>query len=277
MKKPIAILALFSLSCVPAFSETLRVMSFNIRYPAKSDGPNLWDLRKDLVVRMIRKEDPDVFGTQELFAEQGRYIVEKAPEYTWFGLSRRGNHEDEHMGVFYKKSKLKLIESGNFWLSKTPEIAGSMSWDVTLPRMVTWGMFETDEGKRFYFYDTHFPHRPQDEAARIESAKVIRSRIEGLPADVPFIMTGDYNSAAGSGAYQVFQGLLTDSRLAAEKTAGPEGTFNGFRGRSDGPRIDWILYRGRNVRALSNETVSYNEDGHYPSDHFPVIAVIEIP
>src|SRR5215204_7539778 len=85
-------------------AESLRVMSFNVRYPATGDGPNRWEARRDLLVATIEEKKPDVFGTQELFYEQGQYIVEKAPEYQWFGVSRRGTRADEHMGVFYRAS-----------------------------------------------------------------------------------------------------------------------------------------------------------------------------
>jgi endonuclease/exonuclease/phosphatase family metal-dependent hydrolase len=239
----------------------------------KADGPNHWEHRKDLLVETIREKAPDIFGTQELFYEQGLYIAEKMPDFAWFGISRRGNREDEHMGVFYKKDRLKLLDSGDFWLSETPETPGSMSWDVTLPRMVTWGLFETAAGRRFYFYNTHFAHRRQDEEARLNSARVIAGRIAKLPADVPFVMTGDFNAPAAGAVYKVFEGL-TDAWTAAPKRIGPEGTFNAFKGVSDGPRIDWIMYRGA-LRALEAETVTKNDNGRYPSDHYPVFAVLE--
>jgi len=71
------------------------------------------------------------------------------------------------MGVFFKRSKLRVIESGNFWLSETPEAAASMGWGATLPRMVTWALFElVASGKRFYLYNTHFHHTAQGEEAR---------------------------------------------------------------------------------------------------------------
>ncbi|MGB9620640.1 MAG: endonuclease/exonuclease/phosphatase family protein, partial [Armatimonadota bacterium] len=173
-------------------------MSFNVRYPAKTDGPNRWELRRDLLVETIREKDPDLIGTQELYYEQGQYIVEKLPAYVWFGLSRRGNHEDEHMGVSYKKDRLRVLDSGNFWLSETPEMPGPMSWGVNLPRMVTWGLFELrDDRRRFYFYNTHFPHRREDHEARMRAARLIAERIGKLDAALPFIMTGDFNAPAG--------------------------------------------------------------------------------
>ncbi|HEU0139617.1 MAG TPA: endonuclease/exonuclease/phosphatase family protein [Bryobacteraceae bacterium] len=259
-----------------AWAEQLKVMSFNVRLPSKADGENHWDHRRDLLVRTIQKYDPDVFGTQELFHEQGEYIAAKAPEYKWFGVSRRGNQTDEHMGVFYKPSKLTLLDSGNFWLSETPEVPGSMSWNVSLPRMVTWGLFQTTAGKKFYLYNTHFPHRREDAEARTNCARVIAKRIGSLPTGTPLIVTGDFNTAAESSEpYTILTGESKDAWTTAPDRSGPTGTFNGFKGRDTGPRIDWILYRG-DVQPVSAETITYNESGRYPSDHFPVMAVFEL-
>jgi len=256
-------------------AETLRVMSFNVRFPSPEDGDNRWEFRRDLLVAAIREKNPDLLGAQELFYEQGQYIAGKAPEYVWFGISRRGNREDEHMGVFYKKDKLRLVESGNFWLSETPEIPGSMSWAVSLPRMVTWGLFEIKaDGRRFYYYNTHFPHRQQDAEAKLKCAGVILERIGRLAKDAPFILTGDFNSAAGGDVYKLFSAQWKDAWETAPRRSGPEGTSGGFAGRTGGRRIDWIFYRGP-FRALEAETVVRNEKGRYPSDHFPVFAVLE--
>jgi endonuclease/exonuclease/phosphatase family metal-dependent hydrolase len=251
-------------------------MTFNVRYPASGDGPNRWEQRRDLFIETIRAKDPDLFGTQELFELQAQYIVEKLPGYRWFGLSRRGNHEDEHMGVFYRDSRLRVVESGNFWLSETPNTAGSMSWNVSLPRMVTWGLFEIKGTKlRFYYYNTHFPHRREDEEARVRCAKVIQERMAGLPKNVPFILAGDFNAPAGGDVYKTFVPDLTDAWTTAAIRFGPEGTFGGFKGVTTGARIDWIFYRGFG-KVLHAETVTLNENGRYPSDHYPVSAILEI-
>jgi endonuclease/exonuclease/phosphatase family metal-dependent hydrolase len=223
---------LFCLLAAALGAETLRVMSFNVRFPSLDDGDNRWEFRRDLLVATIREKDPDLLGTQELFYEQGEYIAGKLSGYAWFGVSRRGNREDEHMGVFYKKDKLRVVDSGNFWLSETPETPGSMSWDVSLPRM----------GR--------------------------------LPKDVPFVMTGDFNSPAGGDVFKLFTAQLKDSWDTAVKRSGPEGTNSGFAGRTTGRRIDWILYRGP-LRAVEAETITRNEKGRYPSDHFPIFAALE--
>lgn len=41
------------------------------------------------------------------------------------------------MGVFYNSRVLTVVESGDFWLSETPEVSGSSIWNTDLPRMVT--------------------------------------------------------------------------------------------------------------------------------------------
>ncbi|MGE5569497.1 MAG: endonuclease/exonuclease/phosphatase family protein [Rhodospirillales bacterium] len=277
MKRYIGLFALLTLCVSAGAAETLRVMTFNVRYPARGDAQNRWELRQDILLQTIRLKNPDLIGTQELFYIQGEYIAENLPEYEWFGNSRRGNREDEHMGVFYKRSKLRLIEAGNFWLSETPEVAGSQAWGATLPRMVTWGLFEIRaSGKRFYHFNTHFHHTAEGEQARVNSAKLIAERIGKLPNDVPLILTGDFNSAAvESQSYKILSASLKDAWFTAAHRIGPEGTMSNFRGGTGGRRIDWIMYRGRFSVPFA-ETVTYNENGRYPSDHYPVFAVFEL-
>ena len=168
------LLLLFAMVVAPlasAAAETLTVMTYNVRYPSPDDGADRWENRRDLLGDTIRKSAPDLIGTQELFQSQGDYITAKLPRYSWFGIDRRGGHDDEHMGIFYRSDRLKLIEQGNFWLSDTPEVVGGISWGHPFPRMVNWGLFETRSGRRFRLYNTHFPYRGEDEAARTKAAR----------------------------------------------------------------------------------------------------------
>lgn len=259
----------------PLAAQTLRVMSFNVRVPVEADGPNRWEARRDIMVRTIREEHPDVLGTQELHQEQGDYIVAKLPEYTWFGIDRRGGHSDEHMGVFYRKDKLVLKDSGNFWLSDTPDQPGSISWGHPYPRMVTWALFQDKaSGRRFYYYNTHLPYQEQDEPARVKGAKEILGRLAKLPANLPFILTGDLNTDASSPTYALLTKQLTDTRAVAPTVAGPEKTFHNFTGQPT-QRIDFIMERG--FKPTHFATLTTQQDGRYPSDHFPVEADLQWP
>jgi endonuclease/exonuclease/phosphatase family metal-dependent hydrolase len=247
-------------------------MTFNVRLPTPADGPNAWEARRDILVGVIRDRQPDVIGTQELFQSQGDYIVQALPEYAWFGLSRRGNHEDEHMGVFYRKSRLELLASGNYWLSETPDQPGSISWNMSLPRMVTWADFRDRKSRRkFRFFNTHFPHRREDAEARKRCAQVIAERLKAVPKGTTVVVTGDFNTDPASEPYAVLTEGLKDTWTSVANPAGPERTFHGFTGTPTGGRIDWILYRGRLVPREA-ETITANQAGRYPSDHFPVFA-----
>lgn len=263
----------FAASAADAAIAPLKVMAFNVRLPTDADGDNRWQVRKDILVDTIRDQRPVVFGTQELFAEQGDYIVRQLPEYAWFGVGRRGDAEgagDEHMGVFYLRDELKVIESGDFWLSDTPEVAGSITWGNLYPRMVTWALFERmADGRRFYFFNTHLPYRDEDEPIRERGAALLLKRLSALPADVPVVVTGDFNTGPESRVHALLTDVMADAWERSTQRSGPEATFHAFSGKAD-RRIDWILVRGFDVGPVS--TVTDHENGRYPSDHFPVVA-----
>lgn len=273
----LAALFAFAAASAPALAKDspLRVMSFNVRLPIASDGPNAWEHRRDLLVRTIADARPDIIGTQELFKLQGDYVVKRLPEYAWFGIDRRGGQADEYMGVFYRRDRLRLIDFGNFWLSDTPTVPGSITWGHPLPRMVTWGLMETiDGGRRFYFYNTHFPYREEDGDARLKGAQLIRDRIAALPADVPVVLAGDFNTGPDGDVHAALAGNLADVRAAAPVTTGPAGTFHNFTGKP-GDRIDWIMVRG--FKPNNTRTLTTRNGKAYPSDHFPVTAELAWP
>ena len=255
--------------------DTLRVMTFNVRLPMASDGPERWEARRDLFVKTIREQHPDVFGTQELYKEQGDYVVAKLPGYKWFGMGRKGGEGDEHMGVFYRTDELRVLDSGNFWLSDTPDVPGSDTWGTPFPRMVTWARFQRkSDGRTFVMFDTHLPYREQDNVAREKGAAVILKRIAKLPPNEPFVLTGDFNTTPDSKVHAMLTQHLKDAWLVAPHRSGPDKTFHNFTGKPT-ERIDWILVRGFKVEDV--RTVNTHEGQIYPSDHFPVMADLQWP
>ena len=113
----------------------LRVMSFNIRYGSANDGKDSWTNRQVLVVKVIKAFDPDLMGTQETLPFQAVYLNEQLPAYTYIGWSRDQNEAGEQCGIFVRKERFEIIESGQFWLSETPDEKFSKSWDSSLPRV----------------------------------------------------------------------------------------------------------------------------------------------
>ena len=260
---------------LPATAQTLRVMTFNVRLPMDSDGVNRWDARRALLIEVVEREHPDLIGTQELYRHQGDEVVARLPQYAWLGQGRRGGKGDEHMGVFYRKDLLRVLASGDFWLSDTPETVGGISWGNLYPRMVTWARFQRiGDDATFVLYNTHLPYREEDEVARTRGAALILERLRQLPANEPIVLTGDFNTTPDSPTHALLTATLTDAWLAAPRSHGPSATFHNFTGKAD-RRIDWILFRG--LRAKSAWTVTSHRGGRYPSDHFPVVADFELP
>ncbi len=268
---------------------TLRVMSFNVRYGTAQDGDNAWDLRRDLVVDTIEAFDPDLLGVQECLDFQGAYLLESMAGYGFVGVGRDdGSEAGEMCAILYRKSGFELVTSGHFWLSETPDIPGSRSWDSALPRMVSWVRLRTTESAvagdgaaDFLFLNTHFDHA--GETARVRSAELLRARAGELAGGDPIIIAGDFNAPAvraSDGPFSVLAGEAGGTRFvdtygAAEPEGGGEGTFNAFEGRTTGARIDWILVSTDVVVGESGIDRTERE-GRYPSDHFPVTAVVGI-
>lgn len=258
------------LALLPACAPALRVMTFNVRY-ASDSGPNRWEERRPVMVALLRDERPDVIGTQELFQRQGDDLVRALPGYRWFGRDRRGGHADEHMGVFYRPDRLRLVEQGDFWLSDTPGRPNSISWGADLPRMATWGVFETRGGgrRRFVFLNTHFAHRGRDAHARERSAALILARLPEIAKGLPVVVAGDLNADPSSPVYAAFASRMIDVWTEAERRHGPAGTYHGFTGEAD-RRIDYLFVRG--LAPKEARTNTHHGGSVYPSDHFPVSA-----
>jgi len=259
-----------------AAEDTLRVMSFNIRYGSANDGENSWDKRKAIVAETIEKYEPVLVGLQECLGFQAEYLVEKLPAYRWFGVGREADGSGERMAVLYRAEVLNPLETGNLWLCETPNVPGSSSWNSACNRMVTWGKFYRHADKRqVYFFNTHFDHRSEE--ARRGAAGVLSEQVNQIAGDAPVIVTGDFNARAEASVpwQTVIDAGFKDTWLTAKQQAGPSVTWSGFKAPKDGVdrRIDWVLTRGALV-ANRCETVDFNREGRYPSDHFPVFAEI---
>ena len=252
----------------------LRVMSFNIRLGVANDGENRWDLRKDLVVKTIREYNPDLLGLQEVFPMQEEYLRKNFPEYSYYGRSRLVDpKEGEACSVMFRKDRFVPIEKSTFWLSESPEEPGSKSWDSSLPRIAN--MISLRDklagGKKLILINTHFDHRGK--VAREEAAKIIKGRVNGFTKGSRVVITGDFNSGEGSKPYKSLVGgnvLDTFRKVHPERTE-EESTFTAWNGRLIGNRIDWVLCSS-NFRVSSAEINRTNENGRYPSDHYPVTA-----
>ncbi len=263
----------------------LDVMTFNIRTASGRDGDNAWPHRKELVVETIERFAPQVVGLQEALDEQIEYLDEMLPDYRWLGIDRGLNGGvglSEATPIFYRYRELSPIESGNFWLTATPDTpplrrAGGRRRRGG-GRIVTWARFyHRETGRQIYVFNTHFTLRRGQ--SQIDSADLVASRVAALPPGTAVIVMGDFNNnAEDSETWRVATARgLRDAWVVADETRGPTMTYGAFRPPRDGvtARVDWILVGGP-IAVRSAETVLHNDDGRYPSDHYPVAASLEL-
>lgn len=256
----------------PAEAAGLEVMTFNLRY-ASERPPHSWPERRPVMVELLKEYAPDIIGTQEGLHGQLQDLAADLPDYRWIGVGREGGTRGEFMAVFYRWKELEPLESGHFWLSDTPEAAGSKTWGNSLPRMATWVKFQHSASQRqFYVFNTHLDHLSP--SARERSAALLLERVQQLKTELPVLLIGDFNALPG--ANRVYETLVGEEAFHDAWTCAPKrgevaGTFHGFLGpRDDLPRIDWVLFRG-GLEPLEAEVITLSKDRQYPSDHFPLL------
>ncbi len=271
---------LFFLLCLCTTSlaaDELSVMSFNIRYGTAKDGDNAWPHRKELVAETVARTSPDLLGLQESLDFQIEFLAGKLPNYQVYSVPRTPDG-GESCAIFFLESRFELLEKGTFWLSETPEVVASKSWDSSLPRIVSWVRLKVkDSGKEFVYLNTHFDHKGK--VAREESAKLIRKRIAKIAGEAPFIITGDFNCGDGSAPHLALVGddgkfVDTFRHLNPEVVPEREGTFTGFAEKDTGKRIDWIVC-SPSFEVKSAAIDRFRKEKRLPSDHYPVTAILK--
>lgn len=263
-------------------AQDLNVMSFNIRYNTPADSLNAWPYRKDRVASQILFHGAHIIGVQEALHDQMMELQERLPQYKFAGVGRDdGQEKGEYSAIFYDTTRLQALQTKTFWLSETPAVPGSKSWDADITRIVTWVKFRDRKTKKTFFaFNTHFDHIGK--IARRESAKLLLQKVKEIAGNVPAVITGDFNSEPADEPVQVMKDksnplYFTDSKeISLTPHYGPAGTFNGFKSkeRNDQP-IDYIFLKGK-WKVLKHATLSQTWEGRFASDHFAVLARISL-
>jgi endonuclease/exonuclease/phosphatase family metal-dependent hydrolase len=253
--------------------EVVTAMTFNVRYPAGNDTNQLsWAVRKDLVIKIIKKYQPDFLGTQEIVAEYLPFLKKELSDYEHIGRFRKGDGDrfDECSKIFYRKDRWEVVEgdTGSFQLSDTPEIVGSRDW-TSMARVTTWGRFrEISTGRTLYIYNTHWDHRTgRDESARLCADRIAARKV---PED-PVIFMGDFNQRQST---QPIRHLLGEKLY---DTAPPIVLLDTD---PETKKIDHVFVWPATTCVIKAGVVEERFDtGGYknirPSDHDPTLAIIK--
>jgi endonuclease/exonuclease/phosphatase family metal-dependent hydrolase len=249
--------------------------TFNIRYDARHDkGAKSWEARRNLTAETIKKINPDILGLQEVLLPQLHFLKEKLPEFEHLGVGREdGKNGGEFSPLFFRKDKYKALKHGSFWLSETPEIPGSSSWDNRNIRLCTWGELRDQRTKKkITVYNTHWDHQGQQ--SRINSAALILSRMKTF-AHGPTILMGDFNATERNPALKkLTDANFSNAYLSLHSKQKNRNTFHPWNGKRAGQKtIDHLFLRGTG-KVLQSWIEHHHRGTMWPSDHFPVVAVI---
>lgn len=258
-------------------SKTYTIASFNIRFSeATCDGLNAWDNRKEEVRDLIGYYNWDIVGMQEVCDEQFDYLT-SLENYDFEGEARDDGNNSEYCPIFYKKDLFEKEAGGTFWLSDTPDQM-SRGWDAAINRICTWVRLKDKEsGTVFMFLNTHLDHIGEE--ARVKSAELISEWIKDHGADLPVLLSGDFNVEPGEAPYAIISEQLVDTReKSVEKHYGPRGTFTDFdfyKRWTELLELDY-LFVSDHVDVLKTRTIVDHFDRRYPSDHFPISALVKL-
>ncbi len=234
-----------------AFSKTgaHRILSCNIRVALDEDEAKGlgWSARKDICLKVIKDRKPDIVGLQEVLKVQADDLRKYFPSYQLFGFD--GPEMDEHTTGYYgiaknpilfSKDRYELLTGGTYWLSETPLVAGSKSWDTARARHANWvRLKEKKTGKELRIVNLHLDHISGE--AKIQQAKVVVVESAQYQQGYIQLLTEDFNTRFDS---KVFESVRNAGWKESYETIHGEKEA-GFTGHE---------FEGRNMRkALQRE------------------------
>jgi endonuclease/exonuclease/phosphatase family metal-dependent hydrolase len=282
MKKTTILFCLTILATGIIAQDYLNILTFNIRYNTPRDSLNAWPHRANKVTSQILFHEAHIVGVQEALYDQMQDMDRALMKFKYVGVGRDdGKQKGEFSAIFYDTTRLQLLQTQTFWLSETPQVPGSKSWDAAITRIVTWAKLRDRKTKKeFYVFNTHYDHIGK--LARVESSKILLKYLNQIVGKLPCIITGDFNSNPDQEPIQLLTNpkdplhLIDTKSISQTPHYGPEGTSNAFQSKETGDLpIDYIFIKN-GVKVLQHATLSQTWQGRFSSDHFPVFARVVI-
>lgn len=250
----------------------IRFMTFNLRFDTVLDAPgrNRWADRVESVIETLDRERPDVVGFQEALRTQFSDLTANLTRHHGLGRPRDLGDTAEYVPLFFRLGRLELQEHGDFWLSPTPDVEGSLGWDADVPRHCTWARLKDTESEAvFSVLNTHLDVKGQ--TARFEASKLIVEKIARAPRLAAVVM-GDFNATEDSAPLETFRAAgLRDTLRVLNPDATDVQTIHHYQDLTGNRKIDYIMCDAR-WDVMSAAIVRDAAAGRLPSDHFPVVA-----
>lgn len=262
--------------------QAYRVISINIRYDNPNDKPHDWTSRRDSLGLVLLREQAALIGMQEVLHQQAEELKVRLQGYRMIGVGRLdGKAEGEYAPIWYRAKRFRLVRSGHFWLSETPNVAGRRGWDAACERIATWAVLRDRHTKRELFVlNTHLDHEGQQ--ARRASVALLRDSIVHLSEGRPVMVMGDFNATPTDAVLNAFLEpnaslMLLDSYVEEAGDVEQGATFHNFGrlARGQRPRIDYILYN-KGLERMAYRRLRTDGPELCLSDHHGVVVLFRL-
>ncbi len=286
---------------------TIRVMSFNVLCSfCVFPDYDPWTERVPHLQRVIADHNVDLLGLQELtFAWDDKdEVADMIAGLQGFAALYYQSPKGEgalpaypDATIYYRKSRFELVKNGYFWLSPTPDTAFSSGFAAkgSLPRIVAWAALKDLHrgGREVLFLSTHFdnnsPSQEKSAPLLVERIALLRVSSAGAPNALrELVGVGDFNATPSSAAYKSLTAKhgaaapLIDSQTLAttiERIGAPAD--QAAWQVADG--IDHIFVTASATGALPTvlrwavDLRRFGAKDRFPSDHWPVLAEVQLP
>ncbi|MGN1127988.1 MAG: endonuclease/exonuclease/phosphatase family protein [Candidatus Flemingiibacterium sp.] len=253
---------------------TLRVATFNLKSTGLGFGVRSWKRRREILRDAMLELNADLVGVQELTPIMRTYLEHELGGYNFVGLGRGGPIFNEHSDIAVRNG-IKIAFESTFPLSKNRSgrlisMRYPLSW--IFPRICTVAELSVG-GRRFRMFNTHLD--VSSETARMLQLRIVCRRIAELNSKdpLPTILTGDFNATPDSRTVKLLESLDLPRLTSVADTVG--GTFHFFRGKEPGMRLDHV-FASPEFTEVSCEIVRHSWNGHYPSDHYPLLVTLNL-
>jgi endonuclease/exonuclease/phosphatase family metal-dependent hydrolase len=253
----------------------LKLITSNIRFANSSDGIHDWAVRLPILAGIYKDFGADLLGTQEGREVQIKELaVGVKNQLELIDSHRRWIDERMYPCLYINPKTIEVNSSGDIWLSETPNVPGSSSFESSFPRLCTWAeILVKSTGQKIMVVNTHLDHILQE--TRIKQIEVLINEVKKIN-QLPLFIMGDFNESP----LTLIQKKLLDAFDLkdpwTEKKMPEETSHHGFLGNqmADGDRIDWILIP-KNFECVDLRLEKHAfENGVYPSDHYPLLATV---
>ena len=294
------------------------IMTFNLRYDITSHALMSLDIRGPHLMEIIDKYQPDSVGFNEATNNWMNWLRGNmaARGYSYVGVGRDSaadnpsatGNSNEYSPIFYKADKYDLLESGTFWLSKTPNTK-SKGWGSGYNRICSYAVLKNKEtGEIYAHFSAHLDHK--DMEAQENSVFVIETYVRAMLAkygDIGIVVSGDFNTVEfepnnpgyDAFTYDAATAFLDDTRYLATELGVVGKSFMGYdpvqweadyETNKDKPNIDTsaapidfiFVKKGAYTSSyytVVNDTFTFDHNGttwhnHPVSDHYGIYAKI---